>query len=306
MRISEPCRRISAALVALLFLGTLLVPPGAPGSESLVVRGRVNGTVAVFRMPQIKPLTVRRAALRAARGYRRLGLAAVRRGVRREELSVRLEKAELGRVTPRLILRTRDHPEFDGFSATGGSLARENSLAYSGPSSIRAFNDGEKSLSFARVWDDVNWGRGTEVSYGAAFFIPAEAADRYAHLLRWDNYLTYGKRGDVGGIELSRGKLTLFRSNYDGSNYTRLVSRVAFPRDRWFLLEVRQRLSQAPWTAHSEVFLDRHRVGSSVLANSRGRRIDDLRAGYVYVEGPPSTIFFDRLSIRDGLRPIGG
>lgn len=186
--------------------------------------------------------------------------------------------------------------ELDGASETGGSLSAAGRF-YDGPPAYEASNDGARSLSFARAWRDVRWASGTDVWYGAAFYIPAAAAGGYANLLRWDNYVTEGPGGDVGGIELSRGMLSLMRSDYDGSNFARLVDRFPFPRDRWFWLEVHQRFSALPALATSEVYLDERRVGISLVANSRGRRIDNLRAGYVYVEGPPSKIYFDRLSI---------
>lgn len=186
--------------------------------------------------------------------------------------------------------------EFDGASATGGALHSAR-RSYDGSPAYEAANDGAGSLSFARAWRDVRWPSGTDVWYGAAFYIPTPAAGGYANLLRWDNYVTEGPGGDVGGIELSRGKLSLMRSDYDGSNFARLVDRFPFPRDRWFWLEVHQRFSALPALATSEVYLDDRRVGLSLVANSRGRRIDNLRAGYVYVEGPASTIQFDRLSI---------
>ena len=78
---------------------------------------------------------------------------------------------------------------------------------------------------------------------------------------------------------------------------------VAAPRNRWFTLEVRQRLSSAA-DASNEVFIDGHRVGASTLANTYGRPVDAVRFGAVNVAGScsgPGSVLFDDVS-RQGTR----
>lgn len=190
---------------------------------------------------------------------------------------------------------------YDGWSALKGQIETKAGAGYGDRRYTRAVQApstgrlGENS--FARAWRAVAWGPGDDVWYGAAFRIPRGEAPAYAYLLRWDNYDTYASEGDVGGVELSAGRLRLFRQDYSGANYAELTPRAGLPLDRWFWLEVHQVLSPFDGLARSELYLDGRLVGQSLLANSRGREIDHLRVGLVHSEGPRAQVDFDRFTI---------
>lgn len=297
--------RSLAAAVAGSALALGLAPPASAAiPRTFEAVAPASGPV-VFHPRGIRPGAILDASVRVGRYNRVLRLRRVRRAAGRGRIAVAVPRRALRRARqssrprprPRLILRTRRFPGFDGYSATGGSLTPTAATARRVLPVLRAYNDGGAGLSFARAWFDVDWRTGTEIRYGASFLIPSEGAGHYANILRWDNHRSYGSNGDVGGVELSDGRLSLFRADYDGDNYARLVEGIDFPRDRWFRLDVRQRFSGVELTGLSELYLDGQLVGTSIRANSRGRPIDDLRVGYVYVEGAPSAIYFDRLSI---------
>ncbi|MGI8596944.1 MAG: hypothetical protein ACR2LY_06635 [Thermoleophilaceae bacterium] len=185
----------------------------------------------------------------------------------------------------------------DGRSSTGGQVALTDDHAYTGRRAARASSRGTEG--FQRVWYDVRWSSGTDVWYGAAYYIP-RALPCWTMLARWDNYRSFGEGGDTGGVEVENGVARLVRGNYDGSNYERLSQSLRLPRRRWFWLEVHQRLSDDDGAALNEVYVDGRRVGFSRTANSRGRPVDNVRYGYSALDAEcsgSSTMFFDDVSI---------
>lgn len=262
----------------------------------------LDGSQALFPMRRVRPGAVRRARLRVGRVSRRVRARAVRRGARRGRLLLRLGRrtAAAARLhRPWLTVVTRKLAEFDGFSAEHGLLRRTRGGAYDGRRSLFASYDGSGSSGFQRVWRNVRWRSGSDVWYGMALLIPDRSAYCYWNPIRWDNYRTYGGRGDVGGLQVERGALHLIRSRY-GSRETKLIGPVTAPEDRWFWLEVHQRLSGRHGRALSEVFVDGRRVGASTRANSAGRVVNDIRFGAVNVAGRCSragSILFDRVSV---------
>jgi hypothetical protein len=184
--------------------------------------------------------------------------------------------------------------ELDGQSSRGSaSLAVSRARGYADRGALLARNSG--GSGFARGWFDVRWRAGSDVRYGAAFFIPSARAIGYADLVRWDNYAHYGQGGDIGGIEINDGRAYLMRADYGGDNFAKLGDDFSLPEDRWFTLDVHQRFSAEAGVAFSEVRIDGERVATSTDANSRGRPIDNLRFGFVFVDGPPSRVRVDRV-----------
>ena len=194
----------------------------------------------------------------------------------------------------------------DGRSATPGARLRvTREQAYEGSKAVKISYDGRPGNIFARAWFEVRWRRGSDVWYGAAFYVPDPTRLRYTDLIRWDNYETYGRRGDVGGLAVDEGNLTLFRKRYrDPGGSQPLAAPVPVPPARWFWVEVHQRFSDVDRRALTELYLDGQKVAESNAANMTGRRIDDVRYGYVYNwnEGGSSTIYMDRLSYSDRMR----
>ena len=205
-----------------------------------------------------------------------------------------------GPSLPRLPTPTRiahlesgNFSEFDDESSQGGaSLAITTERAFRGTRSVKATHPGGDS--FARAWYDVRWNAGSDVWYGAAFYVPNRSALSYVNLIRWDNFASYGNPGgDVGGLQVREGRARLFRSDYGGGNAADLGASFDIPQGRWFRIDIHQRFSAADGQALSEAYVDGRRVVSSRTANSRGRRIETIRFGYVSVEGPPSVLYFD-------------
>jgi hypothetical protein len=202
---------------------------------------------------------------------------------------------------------TSDFSEFDGKSMLSGTLSTSSDRAYDGSRSAKAYYDGSHQNGFARTWFDVEWANGSDVSYGAAYYIPSKATmPCWYSLMRWDNYSLYGSGGDVGGIEVSTsGRARIMRQDYSGANYKVLSSEVTFPEGRWFWLEVHQKLSNVDGQAVNELYLDGVKVSSTTTANSRGRSITEVRHGLVALGpdcAPANTFYFDRVSATNGVR----
>jgi len=192
----------------------------------------------------------------------------------------------------------------DDRSALGGDISVTDDRAYTGTHAAMASSNGDEG--FQRVWYDVNWADEDEVWYGAAYYVPdRDEMPCWAMLARWDNFKSFGRDGDTGGVELEDGKIRLVRGGYDGSNYQRLSSSVDVPEGRWFWLEVHQRLSDKDGEAENELYIDGDKVGSSDKANSAGRKVDNVRFGYSALRqecADASKLYFDDVSISDERR----
>lgn len=265
-------------------------------------RTEAGGRVAEFRPTGIRPSAVEGGRVTVGGTFRRLSEATIATGVARGRLRVRLTgpaARAARRAKPRLLVDTRRFAEFDGFSASHGTLRRTSRRAYAGRSSIEAEYRGGGSPSFQRVWRRIRWRTGTDVWYGMALYVPERSRWCYWNPVRWDNYASYGSGGDVGGIDVEEGRLRLIRSRY-GDQEDSLTEPILVPERRWFWLEVHQRLSPRDGEALNEVYLDGRLAGSSSSANTFGRRVDDIRFGVVNVAtscSDPGSIFFDRVLI---------
>ncbi len=197
-----------------------------------------------------------------------------------------------------------DFSEFDGWSASAGTLSPTSERAYEGTRAAKITSDGSTNNSFQRVWYSVNWNTGSDVWYGMALYIPSLSDWCWWRPVRWDNHQTYGSSGDVGGLRIENSKLYLDQASYGGST-TQLVGPVAIPQGRWFWVEVHQRLSGTSGSALSELFLDGVKMGASTQANTLGRVINHIRFGNVTLASGCSraaSVYMDRVSISDGAR----
>ncbi|HMJ96003.1 MAG TPA: hypothetical protein VK486_09130, partial [Thermoleophilaceae bacterium] len=197
--------------------------------------------------------------------------------------------------------------EFNGHSAESGAIVPTTERAYDGVRSAKASYNGSGGNGFARTWFEVHFKGGSDFWYGGAFYIPSKKAmPCWYSLMRWDNYITYGSDGDVGGIEISTsGRARLMREDYSAKNYAVLTREFDLPEGRWFWLEVHQRLSDRDGDALNEVFLDGRRVDQSRMANSRGRVVNEVRHGLVALAGecaPADSVYLDRASVSDRMR----
>lgn len=285
----------------------------------------------VFEITGVVPSHVRSARIVAAGRARRLPLRRVRAAVRRGELRVPARRALASRRRkPRLVVTTTepapapapapappsgrlggfetgDLSEFDLAGMNGGTIAATRERAYEGTTAAKVSYDGSQiPNAFQRVAYDVGWGTGSDVWYGAAFYIPSFDDFCWWNPIRWDNYPTYGGSGDVGGLQIGGDhRLSLVRSTFDTHDEHELIGGIAIPQGRWFWVEVHQRLSGVDGEALSEVFLDGVRAGSSTRANSLGRRVDRIHYGDVAIASScsrPGSVYMDRVSLSDGPR----
>jgi len=189
--------------------------------------------------------------------------------------------------------------EFDGSEAVNGSLTVTRRRSYEGRRAARATNDATGN-QFQRVWYRVRWREGSDVWYGMALYIPRLLDWCWWTPMRWDNFLTYGSAGDIGGVRISGGKLFLDRGDY--TQQGALIGPLAIPQARWFWVEVHQRFSGTAGSALSELYIDGVRRGRSTAANSAGRVINHIRYGTVSLAtkcSRRSSIYFDRVSVSD-------
>jgi hypothetical protein len=186
----------------------------------------------------------------------------------------------------------------DGWSALNGSLSVVRTRSYDGRYSARAHNEAGAN-QFQRVWYRVRWRTGSAAWFGMALYIPRLSDWCWWQPMRWDNYLTYGSEGDVGGLRISQGRMYLDHDWY-GARRTTLIGPVTIPQARWFWVEVHQRFSDRDGSALTELYVDGVRRGRSTKPNSAGRRIDHIRYGNVAMASTcsrPSSIYFDRVSL---------
>ncbi len=286
------CPRFVLVLVA-----ALAAPPDAAADERRSFRvALTDGSMVSFRAPGVRPHTIRAARLTVGRRSRRLSARAVRAGLRRGTLLVRLPRSGPRHGPVRLVLRTRNFPEFDGYSASGGALMRSARYAFHGRTSTRASYDGHGVNAFQRVWYNVAWAPGAAIRYGVALYVPSGRSWCWWRPARWDNHRLYGARGDVGGLRVERGRLLVDTGRYGGATRT-LVGPVSLPKGRWVRLEVRQRLSSIPGMAFTQLHVNGVSRGFSRAANSGGRPITHIRFGNVTLASECSragSIYFDR------------
>jgi hypothetical protein len=203
----------------------------------------------------------------------------------------------------------------DGANTTNATLSVVADRAYDSSYSAYANYPGGGVNAYARVIQDVAWGAGDDVWYGAAYYLPVgfkAAMQQEVSLQRWDNYSTYGSNGDLGGIAIwNSDKLARLKlGRYDASTETLLTNGFSLPEGRWFWLEVHQRFSATSGSALNEVYLDGTLVGHSTTANY-DRPIQKLRTGLVAQGGIAQTnslsLWFDRVSINgSAVGPAGG
>jgi hypothetical protein len=325
------------AVAAALVLG-LATPASAPAKKVSFTAKRTTADGAVFALERCCRARIKAAGVKSGPFRRKAMLRRVRRGTRRGVVYVRLPRAAR-RVKVRRRLRTRltlvlasNHvrpaqpeappvaapgpvtgwvggmesggfSEFDSFSSWEGDLAVTGDRAYEGQHAARAAFAGAGESGAQRVWKQVSWGSESDVWYGMALNIADIDAFCYWNPIRWDNYKTYGATGDVGGLAIEHGELSVIQNHY-GQSERKLISGVAIREGRWLWVEVHQRFAATDGQALTELYVDGQRVGSSTQANSAGRQIDHLRFGVVNVAGScsdPGSVDFDRASITDGM-----
>jgi hypothetical protein len=213
-------------------------------------------------------------------------------------------------------LETGDFREFSESEALRGALTVGEHEAYDGTHAAAARYDGGPGNGYARATQDVDLRDGQDVWYGAAFYLPKgfkRAMQGEVALLRWDNYVAYGRRADIGGVVVwgADRRARLMLSHYLGRERI-LVGPFDVPEGVWFSLLVHQWLARDGGRALNEVYVDGVMVGSSRNANTAGREIHRVRYGLVAISSGaqtnPLTLWFDRclLTARPSPAPDGG
>lgn len=222
-----------------------------------------------------------------------------------------LPGAATAEVVPRTAaLETGGFSEFSQTNVEKGSLELASDRAFDGTASAHASYGGGGENGYSRgIWN-VEWADGEEVWFGAAYYLPAgfhAAVQGQVDLLRWDNWASHPSDTDWGGVSIygSDRRARLLRFGAGRPNDT-LVGPIDLPEDRWFTLEVHQRLSSGGG-ALSELYVDGELVGSSTAPNTYGRQIERVRFGIVAIasgaQQRPLGLWFDRAAT--GPSPAG-
>jgi len=188
-------------------------------------------------------------------------------------------------------------------------IERTSERAYDGEGSIRAHTQANAPQvnKYARAArHNLGWGVGTDVWYGAAFYLPDgfyEAQQGQIDLMRWDNFVIDATSTDRGGIVIyggsEAGNTYLIRAQL-GGDQDELIGPFRISEGTWHWIEVRQRFSSRSGSDLSEVYLDGDLVGRSTAANWYGRPVTSIRYGLVAVGGAQAKsldLWFDRPSI---------
>jgi hypothetical protein len=189
---------------------------------------------------------------------------------------------------------------FDQINTLNGILKIDRSRAYQGAGSARASTRGQGN-AYSRGLFDVRWRTGDNVWYGAAYLLPSRffsTMQGQVDVLRWDDFPSDRVTTDRSGIALFEGdhRAHLVRQRL-GVELATLAPPFDLPADRWFWLEVHQRLGTGE-DALSEVFVDGELVASSTEPNTYGRPVRRVRYGIVAVDAGRQqhwlTLWFDR------------
>ena len=195
--------------------------------------------------------------------------------------------------------------QFDQINQSVGTLGIVDG-GYGDAHAIRASYSGGGQNGFARGIFNVDWREGDDVFYSAAFFLPQgfkAAMQGQVAIMRWDDYGAHPEAAGQGGVVINGGdkRARLVLNQMPAATQVQLGESFELPEGRWFHLEVHQRLSEVNGEALTELYVDGQKVGSSTVANSRGRVINHMRFGYVnnHRAGGASTLWYDRVSISD-------
>jgi hypothetical protein len=194
---------------------------------------------------------------------------------------------------------------FSQLNRLHGTLRITRARAASGRRSAEATYDGSGINGYARAIYNVNWRPGAFVSYGASFFIPASTIDSLhgeLAIMRWDDYSLHPDDPNYGGLVVFGSgpdhRARLIQNELGPNPSMREVSTpFALPTDRWFRVEVHQRLAP-DGDALNQVLIDGRTVTRTRSANiPAGRSVSRLRFGVVAIasgaQKSPLELWFD-------------
>jgi hypothetical protein len=196
---------------------------------------------------------------------------------------------------------------FSQLNRLGGSLSVQ---PHAGRTAFQATYDGRGQNGYARAIYNVHWARGQDVAYGASFFIPRatlDAVQGQVALMRWDDFPAHPEAANYGGLVIFVGdhRAHIIRNELGGKDEEDdLVDAFDLPLDRWFRIEVRQRLADDS-DARNEVYIDGREVASSHQPNIPGDRdVRRVRYGIAAIAAgaqvKPLRLWFDDAWARPG------
>jgi hypothetical protein len=243
---------------------------------------------------------------------------------RRAAAGVLVALGVLAAVTGAVLLLVRDGEEGERLPLqlqTSETAAPDHARPIVELSDVRGYDDGRSYVArtpedpygvnkYARAAaDEIEWGAGTEVWYGAAFYLPDgfyAAQQGEVDLLRWDNFELDRESTDRGGVVVYGGNETgnayLIRARLGGEQ-DELVGPFRLEEGKWHWIEVQQRFGADGDGDLSAVWVDGNEVGRSTRPNWYGRPITAIRFGLVATGGArqknPLALWFDRPTISD-------
>lgn len=201
----------------------------------------------------------------------------------------------------------------------GGTVRPERVRTYEGAVAARAAVPAGSGNKFARTVVGgasggpraLDYAEGDELWFGLAVYLPAgfhDAVASYFSPLRWDNFGT--RAVSRSGLAMYEdGRLRLFRERDGVEEQVNLLAdvTVALDEERWYWLEVHQRLSSNDGQALNELFVDGREVGSSTMRNYYGEPMTAVRYGIVALSASEQTapleLAYDRPTL--GSRQVG-
>jgi hypothetical protein len=187
--------------------------------------------------------------------------------------------------------------------------------SHAGRRAAKATYVGRGANGYARAIYNVHWKRGQDVAYGASFYIPSTtlaAVQGQLALMRWDDYPKHPGAANYGGLVLFVGdhRAHIIRNELGGKDEEDdLSDGFDLPLDRWFAIEVRQRLGDGG-DARNEVYIDGKLAASSNKPNIPGDRdVRRVRYGITAIaagaQKKPLRLWFDDAWARPGVAAGG-
>lgn len=198
----------------------------------------------------------------------------------------------------------------DVFPNPGSDVVLVRSQPYSGEEAARASVPGSTGNRYARLvrggsaggQGSLDYAEGDEFWFGVAIRLPAgfyDAVPDYFSPLRWDNFGV--ARVSRSGISLwEDGEFRLFTEQQGEPGQDNLLGDVSvrLSEERWYWLEVHQRLGSEDGRALNTLYVDGQELGTSTKRNYYGDPVTAVRFGIVALSGAdpaqPLTVLFDR------------
>lgn len=199
-------------------------------------------------------------------------------------------------------------------NASAAQLGVSSAHRLNGHATAHARYDGAGANGYARAIFNVDWRAGDAVAYSAYFYIPdtlIASMQGQVALMRWDDYPQHADHPVQCGIVIdgSDRRARLVTEEYRSTSQTVLGGPFDLPQDRWFRIEVRQRLGGD--NALNEVLVDGRTVARSQTPNlPSGRSVSRVRYGLVAIAAGaqrlPLELWFDAISADPGATGYAG